>query len=404
MRSPDPSLTLPRERVIALALDKHHLGAPSRGDDVPAIMDDLLGLHATVPSSPDLQLRARMPTFARAQLDELLDAGRAARVACMRRTIFIESAQTVPLVLAATRELRLRDRDRFQVANGWTPRRYRRMGDRVAAALAGRALDARQLRVAVGAAEPLSPVIIVMCDEGRLVRWSGTGGWRSTRPRYRLFDEALPNVRPDAWGEGAAVRELVDRYIGRYGPVTEADIAWWTGLRTPAVRAAIASLDHLVPVRVEGLQGVFSLHEPDVLEAERTGASRERTMSLLPVLDPYLQGYRNRARFVDSRHHRFVIDSSGNATSVILLDGRVAGVWDLVADPTPELRLCFFNAVDARTRRRVHARATDVAAFVTDHAVPVVEVDRMVPLTDQSAGRFRSPLSGERPRPAANPA
>jgi hypothetical protein len=367
---------------------------------VPAIIEDLLGLHATVPSSPGLQLRARMPTFAHARLDALLDGGRAARVACMRRTLFIESTRTVPLVLAATRELRLRDMDRFLAAHGWTPRRYERMADRVAAALAGRALDARQLRDAVGADEPLSPVIIVMCDEGRLVRWSGASGWRSTRPRYRCFDEALPDVRLDTWDERAAVRELVDRYTAHYGPVTEADIAWWTGLRRPAVRAAIASLDHLVRVRVEGLQGVFFLHGTDVSRVERDGASNERTMSLLPVLDPYLQGYRDRTRFVHSRDRPFVIDASGNTTSVILLDGRVAGIWDLVAD-LAELRLCFFDAVDTRTRRRVHALAANVAAFMTADAIPVVEVDRAAPLTDRSAGRFRSPLSGEKTRPVA---
>jgi hypothetical protein len=396
VRSPDhPSRTLPLERVIALALDKHHLDPRSHGVDVPAIIDDLLGLHATVPTSPDLQLRARMPSFARTQLDELLDGGRAARVSCMRRTLFIESARTVPLVLAATRELRLRDRDRFLAVSGWTPRRYQRMAARVAAALAGRALDARQLRDAVGAAEPLSPVLIVMCDEGRLVRWSGANGWRSSRPRYRRFDEALPDVRLEAWAEDAAVRELVDRYIRRYGPVTEADVAWWTGLRRPAVRAAIDSLDDLVRVRVEGLRGVFLLHGADVPPAERTGASPRPTMSLLPVLDPYLQSHHERTRFVASRHRRFVIDSSGNMTSVILLDGRLAGVCDLVAHPA-ELRLCFFDAVETATRRGVHSLAIDVAAFVTGDAVPVVKVDRMTPLTDRSAGRFRSPLGEDR--------
>jgi hypothetical protein len=39
---------------------------------------------------------------------------------------------------------------------------------------------------------------------------------------------------------------------------------------------------------------------------------------------------------------------------------------------------------------------------MTADDVPVVEVDRMAPLTDRSAGRFRSPLSGENPRPVAN--
>lgn len=122
-----------------------------------------------------------MRTFAPLQLDALLDAGRAAKLACMRRTLFIESAELVPLVFAATRKLTSRGRERFLAANGLTPRRYERIAERVAAELTGRALDAHELRDAIAATEPLSPVIIVMCDQGRLVRWKGTGGWRSTR-------------------------------------------------------------------------------------------------------------------------------------------------------------------------------------------------------------------------------
>jgi hypothetical protein len=38
---------------------------------------------------------------------------------------------------------------------------------------------------------------------------------------------------------------------------------------------------------------------------------------------------------------------------------------------------------------------------MTADAIPVVEVDRAAPLTDRSAGRFRSPLSGEKTRPVA---
>ena len=392
MRSSDVRLTLPLESVIALTLDKQHLGAGSGGEDVLAVVDDLVGLHATVARSPYLQLRARMPTFASERLDALLDEGRAAKVACMRRTLFIESAEFVPLVLAATRGLTLRDRDRFLAAGGLTRRRYERLADRVAAALAGRALDARQLRDTLGAAERLSPVIIVMCDEGRLVRWSGAGGWQSARPRYRRFDEALPSVRLDAWNEDTAVRELVDRYVRRYGPVTERDIAWWMGLGRAAVRDAVAALPHLVNAGVEGLDGVYLVHEADVPDAQRAAASPDGAVVLLPVLDPYLQGYRDRERFIDPRHRRFVIDSGGNATSVILLDGRVAGVWDLVAGRSPELRLCFFDAVEARTRRRVRALAADVAAFLTADAAAIKEVDHMRPLTDRSAGRFQSPL------------
>ncbi|HEX9124314.1 MAG TPA: winged helix DNA-binding domain-containing protein [Actinomycetota bacterium] len=385
-------MSLRREAVIALMLHKQHLAVGSTGEEVLPVLDDLLGLHATVALSPYLQLRARMRTFAPDQLDALLDEGRAAKLACMRRTLFIESAELVPLVFAATRGLTVRDRERFLAAYGLTPRRYERVAERVARALAEHTLDASELRDAIAAREPLSPVIIVMCDQARLVRWKGSGGWQSARPRYRRFEEALPDVRLDTWEEHTAARALVECYVRRYGPVSESDIAWWTGLRKTTVRDALATSTNLVQATIEGLDGVFLIHEADVDPAQRPAASPTGQVSLLPVLDPYLQGYRNRERCVDPPLLPFVVDRGGNTTSVILIDGRAAGVWDFVAKPSPEVRLFFFDSLDAQTRRRVRTLAAELAGFLTDHPVPVVERNRMTPLTQRTAGRFLSPL------------
>jgi hypothetical protein len=373
-------------------LHKHHLRAESAGGDVTGVLDDLLGLHATVARSPYLQLWARIRAFTPHQLDALLDDGRAAKVACMRRTLFIESAELVPLVFAATRSLSFRGRGRFLAARGLTPDRYEHVAARIKAALEGRALDARQLRDFVAVREPLPPVIIVMCDEGRLARWKGTGGWQSGRPTYRRFEEALPTVRLDAWDEGAARRELIARYVRRYGPVRERDIAWWTGLGKAAVSEAVASLPCLVHAAVEGLEGAFLIHEAEVSDGQRPAVPPTREVALLPVLDPYLQGYRDRERCLEPRHHPFVVDRGGNVTSVILVDGRVAGVWDLVTKPSPELRLLFFDSPGASARRRLGALAAELAGFLAGAAIPVAEFTHMQPLASGSPGRFLSPL------------
>ena len=100
-----------------------------------------------------------------------------------------------------------------------------------------------------------------------------------------------------------------------------------------------------------------------------------------------------RDRFIDAALHRFVVDRGGNATSVILVDGRVAGVWHLLAGRPPELRLCFFDAIGASVRRRVRAVAAEITDFVTGESARISEVDRMTPLTGRSPGRFQSPLS-----------
>lgn len=326
----------------------------------------------------------------------LIDDGRAAKVACMRRTLFIESTELVPIVLSATRELAARGRERFLAGNGLTPACYERTAEQVTERLAGRALSARQLRQTLGTAEPISPVIIVMCDQARLVRWKGSRGWRSAQPTYRRFDEALPDARLDAWEEGAAVRELIDRYVRRYGPVSENDIAWWTALPKATVRDALASLPNLVHATIEGSRVAFLIHESDVAAAQRRLDSRAEEISLLPVLDLYLQGYRDRERCVDPSHRPFIVDRGGNSTSVILIGGRVAGVWDSVATPSPELRLFFFGSPHTATRARVLAAASETAEFLTGEPVPVMEVDVMTPLTQRTAGSFLSPLKDAR--------
>jgi hypothetical protein len=120
--------------------------------------------------------------------------------------------------------------------------------------------------------------------------------------------------------------------------------------------------------------------------------SPAREVSLLPVLDPYLQGYRHRERCVDPRHLPFVVDRGGNTTSVILIGGRAVGVWDYIAEPSPELRLVFFDPPDGESRARVLAVAPEVARFLTDAPARVTELDRMSPLSKETAGSFLSPL------------
>lgn len=85
-------------------LRKRHLNSHSAADEVLTVLEDLLGLVATHPQSPHLQLRARMTTFAAGQLDAVLDEGRAAKLTCMRGTFFVEADDPIPLVAAASRE------------------------------------------------------------------------------------------------------------------------------------------------------------------------------------------------------------------------------------------------------------------------------------------------------------
>jgi hypothetical protein len=52
--------------------------------------------------------------------------------------------------------------------------------------------------------------------------------------------------------------------------------------------------------------------------------------------------------------HNFVYDRSGNATSVVLVGGRIAGVWDVIAERR-EARFHSFGAIAAAVEERIRA-------------------------------------------------
>jgi hypothetical protein len=277
---------------------------------------------------------------------------------------------------------------------GLDPKSYEQWANRIEAVLNAQALSAAQVRSALGAGDQvrIPAVLNQMCDEGRLLRDRPVAGWRDARHTYRRFAEALPQLRLDGCDPAEAVALLVERYVARYGPVTLDDVAWWTGLGLGRCRAALDELgDRLAPVTVAGWDGEHLVLRADL--DRRVHASRPRVtqLSLLADLDPYTMGFRSRARLLDDARHDFVYDRSGNATSVLLVDGRIAGVWEVLAQ-RHEARFHPFGVLATAVEERIRAELAAMGAFITGSAVTVLRVDRMTPLTDRSAGWVRKPL------------
>jgi hypothetical protein len=120
------------------------------------------------------------------------------------------------------------------------------------------------------------------------------------------------------------------------------------------------------------------------------------------MLDPYPMGYRDRSRMLDAGLNEVVVDRGGNVTSVVLVDGRVAGVWDLGDTAGSAVRVLLFDPAHP-ARDRVLDRAAQTAEFWYGRAVAVEEYVSMVPLRQRS-GVMRRPLDGAQPRTVARAA
>ncbi len=138
------------------------------------------------------------------------------------------------------------------------------------------------------------------------------GPRRGKQPTLVLLDEWLPPAPVPAREE--ALAELARRYLTSHGPATAADLAWWAGLPLGEARAAIAAAGPRFAVR-DGYAG-------GAAPRPRKGAA---TAHLLPPWDEYTVAYRDRSAVVDPA----LADATrgGIFAPVVVLDGRVAGIW-----------------------------------------------------------------------------
>jgi hypothetical protein len=301
---------------------------------------------------------------------ELYEDRRLVRMMAMRRTLFVVPAELVPVVHAAASlgvAVTMRKRLLSQLATLPTdPPLPDDLASWLTGVEEGVAAAVERLGPASGAdlarAEPrlrtallpttdkaydvrrtiTSSVLVLMGADGRLVRGRPLGGWTSRQhtwePASAWWPAGLEPVDP-----AHARARLVEAYLRRFGPATEADVAWWTGWALGTTRKAVAALD------TAELAGGLVL-------ADDTGTTRAAAPAavLLPALDPTPMGWKQREWFLPT-DPRSLYDAFGNVGPTVWWDGEVVGGWAVRPDGSVATELLADRGEDAR-------RAVDEAA------------------------------------------
>ncbi len=382
------------DNVHTFVLRKQHLTPDSKGYDIPMIVRDISGLHATGSTVPYLSLFARCRSFEKQLLDEELYVKKSlARIRCVRKTIYIHTKEMLPIVHRATATLAERASRRFMEARGVTPDKYEQLSNDILGLLSKKEMTASEIKKALHSSSEISSVLYFMCDQGILIRGKPEKGWRDKNQRYALFNDYFPDLNLIQYDEKEAIRLLVEYYLASFGPVTEGDILWWTGLGKSKVRQALEELRvEVTHVSIAGLEGRYLLLHPDVEPLSTSHISSQPTICLLPCLDPYMMGYKERARYLNPQHTTMVFDRSGNATSTVLVNGRIVGVWDFDEKEAPSIKLHFLSPPPSDILIEIRREAARLGRFIAEEEVIIKECDIMTPLTERPAGGFMSPL------------
>ena len=324
-----PSLTI-RELNRAL-LARQFLLKRQKIDVVDAV--ERLGcLQGQWAPSPYVALWSRLASFKRDELTRAIDRGQVVKATLMRATLHLVSAGEYPAYSLATMEGRfgawrppggpaLADLEglhkKVMTFAAKTPRTRTEIEEFSAAHLPPSAARNPRLRNWFTWAAVATSGLI----------WDATGAHfehrqlaRHVAPRAKLRKAPKPDAAYDL---------VVRRHLGAFGPATVADIATWSSVRVPHIRAALGRMTDLRHFTDERGRDLI-----DLASAPRPSADVPAPVRFLARFDAALLGHAapERTRILPEAFRRQVIFSAEVWTTFIV-DGFVAGRWTIAVRP-----------------------------------------------------------------------
>jgi hypothetical protein len=284
-------------------------------------IERLVGLQAQATNPPYVALWTRLDGFRREQLTRLLTDRKVVRLALMRSTLHMVTADDClalrpvlqPMLEAAyTRSVHGReDLDLDEIAK---VARELVEAEPLTNAELGRVLverwpgkDVTALLQAVRA----TLAIVQLPPRGL---W-GVGGQPTGTTAEAWLSRPFTPMSPD---------ELVRRYLAAFGPASVADAQQWSGLTR--LREVFDRLELRTFTDENGVR-LFDL--PD---ARRPHPDTPAPVRFLPEFDNSLLSHADRTRIIATEHKRHVFTNNGLIRGTILVDGFVSGTWKLGPD------------------------------------------------------------------------
>ncbi len=383
--------TIELQEMNFVVLQKHHLTRSTKSGDIPGIVDDICALHATVPTTMYLSLFMRMPQFKKEDLEhEMYHIRSLGKIRCMRKTLHLLTKKMLPVAFAATNGIIEPLFEKYLDLLGMSKREYDEASNAITEALGDKGLSSKEVKETLESNVNVSAILNVMCDQGLLIRGPPKGSWKSNIHTYYRFDVFFPDINFNSMNEEKAKETLVTQYLASFGPATETDVSWWTGwTKTETKRILEVLQDQILHVDVEDTKSDFMVLKSQ--ENTQDTLNSEESITLLPLLDPYIMGYKERERYLDPEHIDLVFDRSGNATSTILVNGRIIGIWDFEQAPS-FVKVLLFEETKEPIFQEICLEAKRIGKFVAGKDVEVKCCDHMIPLPKRTAGGFMSPL------------
>lgn len=367
-------ISLTWEQVQAWRLERQCLAPRLGRRGFIRAAECVLGVQAQVMSAAELSIGVRVDGLKRADVQRALWQDRTlVKVWAMRGTIHLFAAEDLPLVVAA----RCADGGRYRLHDflqlGFTEEQYNEFLLAVPEVLgdAGNEPVTREA-LANGVAERMKTPAVSKALLGS--SWGTL--WKPSMFRGELgFGPGEGNsktfVNPRTWlrewkdyKPKEAQQEVTRRYLQTYGPATPRDFSfWWDGGGRTYGKKMFESLgEEVETVDIEGWKATAL---KSTLEGMAT-VKAEHTVRLLPMFDVYvLTQSRTLEPLLAQEHKSKVFRPAAWVSAVVLVDGRIEGVWEYETRKGQTLvTVRMFATPPERVRSRIEAEVERLGGFL----------------------------------------
>ena len=354
MAGPDRLLT---RRALNRALLERQLLLGRKPLRATQVVERLGGLQAQSTPSPYLSLWTRLEGFERDELTKALAGRRLVKALLQRGTLHVVAPRTYWAIMTVRRTL---------AASLWPPSyearlpsaRIAELAELLQAELDGNELTYKQVRALL---EPHAPDGVPATFLWRRVQSysyvihvppSGIWGYGG----HGVYTAAAGKVRGEPSAPKDAFDEIVRTYLAAYGPATKQDIGQWAGV--PRMQPITESLERLSLRTFASEDGkvLYDLPRAPLPDPETPAPTR-----LVPRFDNLVLSHADRSRVLGDVAPSRIVTNNGLVHATILVDGFVAGTWQLEHG---RVRLEPFGKLDAAAKRTLKDEAERLESFV----------------------------------------
>lgn len=388
-RQPMP-VSVTWDQVAAFRLARHHLMERAPTKVLSTVAGNMTGAQAQLLSAAQISFWARVRDLQPTHVEAALSKRTLVKASCMRRTLFLVPSRDLAVFVRGTAR-RAEKEIRWALGKG-VPERVveaaidavlgvldepltrpeiaertsRRLGVRVQAYQGGGWGSRRELAaVPVGALNYPVVELLHLAGARGVVCY---GPYRGNEPTFVRADAWIPKWKDVSREE--AERTLLHMYLKAFGPATATDFAMWSGMTLTEARQIWASeRGHFASVNVQGWEA--EVLRKDLKELAQAGFERP-LVRLLPYFDTFLLGHKERDHLMAAKYRPNVYRPQGWIAPVVLVNGRVKGVWEHVREGNRLLvKLTKFEKLSRQIVAGIREEAQNLGRFLSTPNVDV---------------------------------